>query len=49
MKKYNAPEAALVSYAAEHMMAVSLQVKNGTSGDVADTNFRTFDEDWDAE
>lgn len=45
MKKYIAPEAAIVNLAAESMLAVSLEVKPGVSGEVADSNVR-FEEDW---
>lgn len=47
-KNYIAPEAALVSYAAESMMALSLNVTEGTAGEVAGSNVH-FDEDWDEE
>lgn len=50
-KNYIAPEAALVNYAAETMLALSLPVTPGTEGEVAGSNGRFyFDEDeWDEE
>lgn len=47
-KNYIAPEAALVSYAAETMLAVSLPVGGEKDGEVVGSNVR-FDEDWDEE
>lgn len=49
-KNYIAPEAALVSYAAESMMAISLIITPGTSGEVAGSNyFVDFEDEWDEE
>lgn len=45
MKKYIAPEAAIVNLAAESMLAVSLEVTDGYDGETAGSNVR-FEEDW---
>lgn len=46
-KNYIAPEAALVNYAAETMLALSLEVKEGGfDGETAGSNARDFEEDW---
>lgn len=45
-KNYIAPEAVLVNYAAETMLAISLDVKPGTTGEVAGSNHFDTDEDW---
>lgn len=47
-KTYIAPEAALVNYAAETMLALSLPVKPGVEGETVDSNVR-YEEDWDDE
>lgn len=47
-KNYIAPEAALVNYAAESMLALSLDIKEGTDGETIGSNVR-FEEDWDEE
>ena len=50
MKKlYIAPEAALVNYAAETMLALSLTIKEGCNGEVAGSNRFDFEEEWDEE
>lgn len=50
MKKYYiAPETTLVSYAAESVLALSLEVKSGTNGEIAGSNALDFDEEWDEE
>lgn len=46
MKKYIAPEAALVNYAAETMLALSVEVKDGFDGETAGSNALEFGEDW---
>ncbi|MDO4211320.1 MAG: hypothetical protein Q4D23_06355 [Bacteroidales bacterium] len=46
-KNYIAPEAALVNYAAESMLALSLDYKDGSDTSVG-SNVR-FEEDWDEE
>lgn len=46
MKKYIAPEAALVNYAAETMLALSFDVKEGTDETVGSNHFG-YDEEWD--
>lgn len=45
-KNYIAPEAALVNYAAENMMALSLEIKTGGDGETAGSNKYDFEEDW---
>lgn len=45
-KNYIAPEAALVNYAAETMLALSLTIKEGYEGEVAGSNALDFEEDW---
>lgn len=46
-KNYIAPEAALVNYAAETMLALSLTIKQGGyDGEVAGSNALDFEEDW---
>lgn len=47
-KNYIAPEAALVNYAAETMLALSLPIETGTPGEVGGSNAR-FEEDWEDE
>lgn len=47
-KTYIAPEAATVSYAAEHNMMLSGSIKTGVEGETVDSNVR-FEEDWDDE
>lgn len=48
MKKYIAPEAAIVNLAAESMMALSLPVVPGTKGEIGGSNFR-YEEEWEEE
>lgn len=48
-KNYIAPEAALVNYAAETMLALSLPVTDGHDSEVAGSNRLGFDEEWDEE
>lgn len=44
-KNYIAPETTLVNYAAQNMLAISLEVKSGVEGETADSNVR-LEEDW---
>ena len=48
-KNYIAPEAALVNYAAETMLALSIPVVDGFTGEVAGSNRFDFEEDWEEE
>lgn len=47
-KNYIAPEAAIVNLAAETMLALSLEIVEGTEGEVGGSNAR-FEEDWEDE